>query len=290
MKKYYSPTKPYATVKKHYPLFHTARFFLRPFLKPKLILSEPLPDEPVIFMANHARMFGPVAMLFARRRPFRAWSNANLVFVKTSPRHMMRAFIPNANGVERFFVRILASLIAPPLASALKATGTIPVYRDLRIRTTYDKTFETLKEGLDILIFPDSIFTDDENPYVGVLNDGAFKIFSLAATYYDITPPPVCPVYCCKDLKTVCIGNVLRYDTNIDPKTASENLKKAVSDGIKALGESLPPHKIIAAADVPNDPEKLKKYMTDAEIESYRRLQSSQRKKVTLYPPKTKER
>jgi hypothetical protein len=274
MKKYYAPLKPYYRIPRPHLLFKAIFAIGGLFLKPKVILSEELPDEPVIFMANHAFDYGPRAMLFAQKiikRKFRTWSNANAITAKNAPKQMMKVTFPNAKKPLSYFLWAFSFIAAPITARAFKATGVIPVYRDMRIKTTYTKTFESLKDGFDVVIFPDSVIPDPNNPYIDKVQRGAFKTFEMCRRFLDKIPK-LYPVYACKSLNTVCIGNALTFDTTIPAKEAEEKLEKAMSEEVKRLALSLPPHKIVHANAVPKDFASVKRYLAFNEEKLYAQL------------------
>jgi 1-acyl-sn-glycerol-3-phosphate acyltransferase len=274
MKKYYAPLKPYYKVPRPHLFFKAAFAIGGLFMKPKVILSEELPDEPVIFMANHAFDYGPRAMLFAQRvikRKFRTWSNANAITAKNAPNQMMKTTFPNVKKPLRYLVRLFSYVAAPVMGRAFKAAGVIPVYRDMRVKTTYTKTFESLKDGYDVVIFPDSIIPDPDNPYIDKVQRGAFKTFEMCRRFLNKTPK-LYPVYACKALNTVCVGNALTFDTEIPAAEAEEKLEKALADEIKRLALALPPHKITHSNSIPKDLASVKKYLTYNEEKMYAQL------------------
>ncbi|MDR2091391.1 MAG: hypothetical protein LBP62_07090 [Clostridiales bacterium] len=274
MKKYYAPLKPYYVIPRPHLFFKTAFAIGGLFMTPKVILSEELPDEPVIFMSNHAFDYGPRAMLFVQKvikRKFRMWSNANAVTAKTAPDQMMKTTFPNVKKPLRYLARLFTYIAGPVIGLSFKAAGIIPVYRDMRVKTTYTKTFETLKAGYDVVIFPDSVIPDPDNPYLDKVQKGAFKTFDMCRRFLDKVPK-LYPVYACKPLKTVCIGKGFTFDTSIPVAEAEEKLEKALSDEIKRLALSLPPHKIIHSNSIPKDLASVKKYLTYNEEKIYSKL------------------
>jgi hypothetical protein len=239
-----------------------------------VIREAPIPSEPVIFIANHANDYGPMAMLFSAERSFRAWSSANMLSLKTAPDQIMKTIFPNA---EKLFplCRVLSYLMAPVMCGIFKASGVIPVYRDIRVKTTFAKTIETLKEGLDVVIFPDSLIPDPDNEYMDTIQKGAFKTFGICRKHIGKAPYAV-PVYCCKALDIVCVGTPIAFDTDLEDSEAEEKLIKQVGNEIKRLALSLPTHKVTHYAVMPRNIEKIKKYLTYNEEKIYNELLKNQ--------------
>ncbi|MDR2047609.1 MAG: hypothetical protein LBP79_06955 [Clostridiales bacterium] len=274
MKKYYSPLKPYSRVPRPHILFNAAFAVARLFVKPNVLLSEALPDEPVIFMANHAFDYGPRAMVFAGKRikrKFRTWSSFNTLSIKRAPNQMMKTTYPNVKKPWRYLARLSTYIVAPVLGLVFRAAGVIPVYRDMRIKTTYTKTFESLRTGYDVVIFPDSIIPDPENEFVDKTQKGAFKTFEMCRRFLG-RAPKLYPVYCCKSLNTVSVGRPLTFDTEIPASEAEVKLEAEFREEMKRLGQALPPHKIIHAASIPKDYDSVKKYLTYNEEKMYAEL------------------
>ena len=271
MKKYYSPTKPYTRVKRPGALFRLFLLLSKPFIRPRVIRETPEPAVPVIYMANHANDFGPTAMRLAANRGLKTWSAAVMLSLKTAPAQIMKTTFPNARGALFPVCRLLSYMMAPVLGGIFKAAGVIPVYRDLRIKTTYSKTFETLDEGLDVLIFPDSIIPNPDNPFIDVMQKGAFKILSMCLKHKGCVPP-VYPVYCCKALKTVVIGKPVSFDVSIPPDQSEKKTELEVGEEIKRLALTLPPHKTVGYSVLPKDIERIRKYMLPQEEKIYEAL------------------
>ncbi|MDR3292911.1 MAG: hypothetical protein LBT20_02270 [Clostridiales bacterium] len=272
MKTYYSPTKPQTRIYHPHLFFKVAFFAGRLVKRPKVLIESPLPAEPVLFMANHANDYGPTAVMLAlKKRKFRSWSSANMLSLKTAPDQIMKTIFPNARGVLKPVCRVMSYLMAPVMASMFKAAGVVPVYRDIRIKTTYTKTIETLKEGLDVVIFPESIVPNPENPYLDTLQKGAFKTLGFCKKYLG-SVPKIYPVYCCRSLDTVVIGAPVIFDESLPVADAEEKATDEINAAVKRLGESLPPHKVTHYAVLPKNIDNIRKYMTYNEEKIYEQL------------------
>jgi hypothetical protein len=241
-------------------------------MRPKLTFSSPLPDEPVIFYSNHANDFGPGALVTAFTREFRSWISANMLKVKTAPAQIMKTTLPNFNKFTEPFLRLLSFGMGVALSVMFKAAGAIPVFHDLRLKTTFTKTAETLKEGLDVVIFPDSLLPNPGNPYIDKMQKGAFRILTYLKRC-NLKVPPVYPVYACKALKTVLVGNPIRLEDGV----TEDDIYNHVDAEIKRLGESLPPHKIQPYAVMPKDISKIRKYFTVGDEKIYDELEELQK-------------
>ena len=245
-------------------------------VRQKSIFTEPIPSVPVVYMRNHANDFGPSAMQFAiKNRPFKCWAISAMTDVKTAPNQIMKTIFPNARGLKWILARPLSYLMAPAMVAMFKAAGVIPVWRDQRLKMTYHLTFETLKSGGDVVVFPKCIVPREDNEFVDTFQKGAFKLFSLAKIF-NAELPPVIPVYCCKKLKTVVFGKPLYFDTTLTPFEAENKLADEVALEIKRLALTLPKHKVTHYALHPKNIERIRKYFLPGEDKIYEALRDYQ--------------
>jgi hypothetical protein len=199
-----------------------------------------------------------------------------MLSVKTAPRDLMKTVFCNAKGIFWFFARILSFGMGFAMSATFRASGAIPVYRNERIADTYSKTFETMREGLDVVIFPDSLVRNPENEFIDVMQKGAFKTFKLCVAETG-SAPGVFPAYCCKSLNTVCFGNPLVFDTELPPYEAMQKLEREVGAEIKRLALTLPPHKVTHYAATPKNVSRVRKYLEGGENKIYDRVEEQQK-------------
>jgi 1-acyl-sn-glycerol-3-phosphate acyltransferase len=262
MKQYYSSTKEYYKVKRHWPFFRLLSKIIGKSYKGKIEVryAEPLPqDESIAIAPNHAREFGPMAVYFCYPRGNRMWLNSNLIIVKDMPNHLMKDFFINEKGIKKALLKLLCYIISPILSAAMKSIEVIPVYRDMRIRVTLKKTSETLSEGKDVVIFPESNVSDELYKYTNVLQEGF--VFS-AKNYYNHTGKKLkyYPAYACKDLNILSFGHPVEYDPAKSLKEETVRISKHIRDEIERLGNELPPHKIVPYGEVPESSEAMDEY------------------------------
>ena len=93
----------------------------------RTIWEEPYDGQPCVFCPNHAGVWGPVDMCvhFDLRQTSRPWFNAAVPY--------------------------LAVCILPPVLSTVPG---VPVYHDMQVIKTFRKSIEYLKEGDNLIIFP----------------------------------------------------------------------------------------------------------------------------------------
>ena len=262
MKRYYSSTKNYYKRRRIWPIFKLISAIFGCFYKGKVEVrySEPLPEgESIVLTPNHSREYGPLTVFFNYKRHMRLWLNSNLIIVKDIPNHMMKDFFINEKGIKKVLIKLFCFLISPILSAAMKSIEVIPVYRDTRIKTTLNKTNETLIEGKDVVIFPESNVSDPSLKYVNLLQEGF--VFS-ALNYYNETGRRLkyYPVYVCKKLGIMSIGKHIEFNPETNFHDERERICKYITEEIERLGSELPPHEVVPYGEIPESREALEEY------------------------------
>lgn len=243
--KFYDPVRPFRKHRNHNILSRMSKAILKLFTKqPRIIYSEPIVDEPVLYLSNHATRYSPTMMYVYMPRNKRLWTLSSLLYTKTFSNHMMFYWYPNVRGIMRIIYRIMTSFLSLIGPYVYRSMESIPVYRmSTRLKETYEKSIETLLEGKDIAIFPESREVSTEYKYTNNFQNGFYR---FAETYYVKTGKCILtyPVYCCRELNTVLVGKPYQYNPKINMKEQSLIVIKYIQDSIEELAKSLPPHKI----------------------------------------------
>jgi len=246
-KKYYSVTKDYARFKKPKIVYHLfmqpARLFHKKY---KFNANGQVIDEPSIFISNHSKAFGPIAVSRDFPYKFRPWVEQKVLFYKSCPKYAYECFFPPKGKIKIFNKMgcFFASLLLVPL---LRGQEGIPVYRDRRIKTTFQKTMETLiDDKRHIIIFPEC--PDKYSEYIHQLNSGFVQI---AKIYYERTGKCIkfYPCYIPPGLKSFEVGEPIQYDPNIPMKEQKEIVATYLRDQLDAIARALPPFKPIPYMD-----------------------------------------
>ena len=151
---------------------------------------------------------------------------------------------------QQWFYRLLSHLIAPLCEYVFTCARTIPVYRDTRVMTTFRQSVERLKEGADIVIFPEK-----NEPYNAVLCRFQEHFADLARMYYRKTGKAVCfvPMYTAPRLGSIHFGDPVRFD----PETADGEERKRICDilmtEITGLATALPQHTVVPYPNIPKN-------------------------------------
>jgi hypothetical protein len=238
MKKYYSPTKPYCKRKKLHlflNIFKKCLFFIK---KDEIVWKTEKPNEPVVFISNHTKTHAPFNFILFFKPAARLWANCYFISIKECWKFLNKDFLKEKN----IFFKCLVALFLPIVVASFRSIEPIPVYHDMRVKITFDKSTDTLNENKNIIIFPER--TENQvNKYIFQLNRG---FPHMAQAYYKSTGKKLkfYPVYTCHDLHKILIGDPIEYNPAVSIIEQRETICLYLENKIKELGDSLPEHKI----------------------------------------------
>lgn len=137
------------------------RKIVRIFSKPMTIEWEvPFNGGPCVFVPNHLGAVGPIKMCarFPLADVCHPWINAPVLDKKQMPDYVRTDLWWDHDSV----FHPLLNVIVPPLAAALippimNGAGGVPVYRDMGVMTTFRKSVAIMKNGENIVIFPENV-------------------------------------------------------------------------------------------------------------------------------------
>lgn len=207
-----------------------------------LVGTENLPDEPVILVANHAQMNGPIASELYAPGEHYTWCAAQMMHLKEVPKYAFQDFWSKKPRYSLWFYKILSYLIAPLSVCVFNNANTIGVYHDIRLMNTFKSTLQRLQEGANVVIFP-----EHDQPHNHIVYDFQRNFVDVAKLYYKRTGREVCfvPVYIAPARKQMHIGQPIRFcpDTPIDQER--ERICSHLMEQITTLAVSLPEHTVV---------------------------------------------
>lgn len=137
--------------------------FLRALIKfftPSMetVWSEPFRGEPSVFVCNHDRAWGPIAMCahFDHYKDVRPWINAQVLSHKEIPAYVREDFWwPQNKWYTKIFDYTLTYIIALFFPLILKGSACVPVYHDAGAIGTLRSSVDVLQSGYHIILFPE---------------------------------------------------------------------------------------------------------------------------------------
>ena len=203
---------------------------------------ENLPDEASVIVGNHSQMNGPIVGELYFPKKFSIWCISEMMDAKLVPAYAFEDFWSKKPLYIRWFYKILSYIIAPIAQCVFTNADTIPVYKDKRILTTFKETADKLKEGLNVIIFPEDY--DEHNNIVHKFQEG---FVNVAKMYYKETGKDVSfvPMYICPALKKVVFGKPVLFNHEAPMKEEQERICNYLMDEISEVAYSLPRHRVV---------------------------------------------
>lgn len=216
--------------------------------KMEVVGTENLPDEPVIVVGNHTQMNGPIAceLCFPGKRYI--WCAGQMMHLKEVPDYAFQDFWSQKPRWCRWFYKLLSYLIAPFSVCVFNNAGTIPVYHDIRLRTTFKMSMDKLQDGASMIIFP-----EHNEPYNNIIYDFQDKFIDLARMYHKRTGKELSfvPLYIAPTLKKMCIGKPIRFCAEAPIKDERRRICDYLMTEITEIAQALPEHTVVPYRNIP---------------------------------------
>ena len=134
---------------------------LRPFNRHRMVNLDHVktdPDNPIVFLGNHAEIYGPIASALCFPVPVRFWVINKMMFRKQDVRKYLYENTFSKKTFLPVFVRkLLAWYLGWLSVNVMSALKAIAVYRDspMKLRQTIRESVEALEYGDNLMIFPE---------------------------------------------------------------------------------------------------------------------------------------
>lgn len=224
-------------------LYKVARFF---YGKIKFIGLDNI-KSPCIIVANHAQAYGP--LMFELGFPFsqKMWCISDMLSLKTAPNYIYKDFFKYKSKKMAWLYLPLSFLMSPMLVYLCKNIHPIAVYKDSKILSTFKNSVQSLKNGENIIIFPE---THEKNN--NIVNNFQTGFVNISKFYEKQCQMPLLfvPAYVCPELKTVVFGDPMGTDLDISNKEKSKEFCNQLMQEITRLAQSLPKHKVVPYANI----------------------------------------
>lgn len=213
----------------------------------ELVGMENLPREPVIVVANHAQMNGPIACELYFPQPRYTWCAGQMMQLKEVPEYAFQDFWSQKPPYCRWLYRLLSYIIAPFSVCVFNNADTIGVYHDTRILSTFKKTVQKLQEGANVVIFPEK----DES-YNHIICQFQDRFIDIAKLYYKRTGKELAfvPMYIAPALKKMYLGKPVRFCADLPMEQERERICRYLMDQISEIACNLPEHRVVPYKNV----------------------------------------
>lgn len=230
-------------------LYKIVKWFVWLFLpKFKIQGAENLSDEATLIVGNHCQMYGPIACELYIPGKHYTWCAGEMMKIKTVPEYAFRDFWSQKPRWTQPFYKILSVIIAPLASLIFNNANTIGVFRDTRILATFKTTVKRLKEGANVVVFPEHDVKNNN-----IIYDFQDKFIDIARLYYKKTGKALCfaPMYIAPRLKTMYIGTPTVFNPDLPMEAERERICKYLMGEITRIARQAPLHTVIPYRNIP---------------------------------------
>ncbi len=226
-----------------YLVYRFVLFWIKLFY-PKISVqgAENLPGDSCVVVGNHCQTNGPISAEIYFPGAHHIWCAGEMMRMKDVPGYAFRDFWSDKPRWTHPFYKLLSYLIAPLAVCIFTKAHTIAVYRDKRIMVTLRQTLNRLKEGSNVVIFP-----EHDQPYDHILQNFQEGFVDVARLYYKQTGKRLefVPMYLAPSLKTMYLGKSITFDPDAPIAQERQRICQYLMATISATAQSLPRHKVI---------------------------------------------
>ena len=234
---------PYRTRLKNRPGFGTRgmRWIYRalyPFFHCRVRRTQELREhgEPVVYIANHYNVFGPISFVLSVPEAWHIWMNEDLIEPESAAENLqpgMKKLLPFLNGKQNAW---LCRKIAAFIVYVMRQFGVIPVNRQQpsKLITTMRKSISALEEGHSLLIFPETGLPEYSLTSVTPFFSG---FAMLGRLYYRKTGKILyfCPCYIDEQHHQIRMGALVGYQPDADSGEETERVSEELNRRIREM-------------------------------------------------------
>lgn len=190
---------------------------LRPFNRHKLLQLDHIvenPENPIVFLGNHAEIYGPIASALCMPVDVRFWVINMMMF----DQKIVRSYLYENTFSKKTFLpvpvrKLIAFLLGWLSVNVMNSLKAIAVYRDspMKLRQTLRESVEALENGDNLMIFPEHPSGKYEKDGISELSPG---FLMLAEAWWKKTGKKlrILPVYANRERRTFTFGNEIMYE------------------------------------------------------------------------------
>lgn len=213
---------------------------LRPFNRHTMVNLDHIhqdQDNPLVFLGNHAEIYGPIASALCFPVPVRFWVISHMMFRKQDVRKYLYENTFSKKTFLPVFVRkLLAHILGWLSVNIMSSLRAIAVYRDspMKLRQTLRESVEALQDGDNLMIFP-------EHPEGKYVKNGISELspgfLMLAEAWWKKSGKKlrIMPVYANHDKRTFTFGEEIQYNPENGYASEQERILREVYDQLLEL-------------------------------------------------------
>ena len=211
---------------------------LRPFFHCRVHIPRELreSEEPIVFIANHYNVFGPLSFVVSVPLNYRIWINSELV----DEEEARKGLEPGVKRLLPFLSDRASNWVSGKLLKlvmyALTHVGMIPVDRKdaSKLLSTMRQSIAALQEGQNLLIFPETGFPEYSLTSVTPFFSG---FATLGRLYHRRTGKALrfCPCYIDEQHYQIRLGEMVTYDPDAEPNEETERVSEELNRRIREM-------------------------------------------------------
>ena len=134
---------------------------LRPFNRHRMVQMDHIredPENPIVFLGNHAEIYGPIASALCMPVDVRFWVINMMMFDKKVVRpYLYENTFSKKTFLPVFVRKLLAWYLGWLSVNVMNSLRAIAVYRDspMKLRQTLRESVEALENGENLMIYPE---------------------------------------------------------------------------------------------------------------------------------------
>ena len=190
---------------------------LRPFNRHRMVQLDHIredPENPIVFLGNHAEIYGPIASALCMPVDVRFWVINMMMFDKKVVRpYLYENTFSKKTFLPVFVRKLLAWILGWLSVNVMSSLRAIAVFRDspMKLRQTIRESVSALESGENLMIFPEH----PEGKYVkGGISELSPGFLMLAEAWWKKTGKKLrmMPVYANRDQRTFTFGDEIVYE------------------------------------------------------------------------------
>lgn len=240
-------------------LFHMIKGMLRLlYRKTEMVGIQNLPEKDAVLVGNHSQMNGPIVGEIFLPDNCYIWCAGQMMNRKEVPEYAFTDFWSQKPKWTHPFYRGLSHLIAPLSDYLFNQARTVPVYKDMRIMTTFRTSIRMLSEGKNLLIFPEK-----DEKWNNIVYKFQENFVDVAKLYYKKTGAALTfvPLYFAPRLKKVYIGHGILFNPEAPIEQERKRISSVMAEEITKLARELPLHTVVPYRNIPK-----KYYLTNKDF------------------------
>lgn len=228
------------------------------YRKTEVVGLENLPERDAVLVGNHSQMNGPIVGEIFLPDNCYIWCAGQMMNRKEVSEYAFTDFWSQKPKWIHPFYRMLSHLIVPLALCLFNQARTIPVYKDMRIMSTFRTSIKMLTEGKNLLIFPEK-----DEKFNNILYQFQENFVDVAKLYYKKTGVALTfvPLYFAPRMRKLYIGHGILFDVNAPIEQERTRIASVMAEEITKMARELPLHTVVPYRNIPK-----KYYLTNKDI------------------------